>query len=407
MPGPGLDILGAEEIQEILEVLNSRELSRYRFDDVDHGAKPSKVYQFERNFESLTGAGHALGMNSCTSALLCGLWAAGIGEGDEVLVPGYMFVASVASIVYSGATPVLVEIDDSFCVDPEDISRKITPRTRALMVVHMLGAPAAMDELRALAQKHNLMLIEDCAQAGGCFYKQRAVGTFGIFGAFSLNVFKTFTAGDGGILLTNDEDLYKKAFAIHDHGAAPFRVGVTDSYRFFGLNFRMHELTGAVAGAQLRKLRENLARLRASKQKLATQIGEIPGARRRRLTDAEGECGTVLVYIFDHPEVAHRVASALGIVPLSRSGKHNYANIPQLSQPARFGSRAGHFNFGPGCLPRTDDLLNRSLALSVGVSDSYLGTGFGINVHSTEPEIERAAEKFRMTVEQIHETMPN
>lgn len=401
MPGPGLEMLGAEEIAEVVEVLESRELSRYRFDD-DGSAAPSKVYSFERALEAMTGARHCLGMNSCTSALLAGLWAAGVGPGDEVIVPGYTFIASIAAVAYAGATPVLAEIDESLSLDPEDVRRKITPQTRAVLAVHMMGAPCDMGRLEPLAREHDLLLIEDCAQAGGGSYRGRALGTFGAYGAFSLNVFKTFTAGDGGVLLTNDTRLYERAFAIHDHGARPHRVGVADANSFLGLNFRMHELTGAVAGAQLRKLPAILDRLRESRARLRAAIGPVPHASVRRCYDEEGDCATVLAYTFETAALARAVAEGLGVITLADSGKHNYANIPQLARRAMpVGScpldcdvRPLGGTYEPGTLPRTEDLLARTVALSVGVVDSYLGTGFGINVRSGEDEIERAAERF-------------
>ncbi len=407
MAGPGLSMLGPEEIAEVVSVLESRELSRYRFDDGGTAA-PSKVFLFERALEKMTGARHCLGMNSCTSALLSGMWAAGIGPGAEVIVPGYTFIASIAAIAYAGATPILAEIDDSLNIDPADVRRKISPRTRAIMAVHMMGAPCDMHELTAIAEEHNLLLLEDCAQAGGGSYRGRFLGTFGAFGAFSLNVFKTFTAGDGGVLVTNDTQLYERAFAIHDHGARPNRVGVADANSVLGLNFRMHELTGAVAGAQLQKLPAILARLRENKAKLRAAIGAVARARERRVNDHEGDCATVLAFTFETAELARAVGDNLGTITLASSGKHNYANMPQLVRHALpvgacpFDCDVHPFKgtYEPGSLPQTDDLLARTVALSVGVVDSYLGTAFGINIHSGEQEIARVAETFKQQVDE-------
>jgi dTDP-4-amino-4,6-dideoxygalactose transaminase len=412
MPGPGLDLIGAEEAKELMEVLESKNLSRYRFDD-DGTSGPSKVFLFERACEEMTGARHCLGMNSCTSALLVGMWAAGIGPGDEVIVPGYTFVAPIAAIAYAGAVPILAEIDESLTIDPEDVRRKITSRTKAILVVHMLGVACQMETLQALAEEHDLVVLEDCAQAGGGRFRGRALGTFGTFGAFSLNVFKTFTAGDGGVLLTNDTALYERAFAIHDHGARPNRVGVIDANTVFGLNFRMHELTGAIAGAQLKKLPRILELLRRNKAKLRMAIGPLTNVSERRIYDEGGECATVLAYTFDSIQLAKAVASGLGTITLAESGKHNYANMPQLGRHAlpferlsgvcNSNSLAGSYD--RGSLPRTDDLLARTLALSVGVVDSYLGTGFGINIRSSDSEIVRTADEFvrrvRMASEEI------
>jgi dTDP-4-amino-4,6-dideoxygalactose transaminase len=396
MPGPGLQLLGPEERAEVLEVLDSRELSRYRFGD-DSLASPSKTFLFEQELSEFTGARYCLGTNSCTSALLAGIWAAGIGAGDEVIVPGYTFVASIAAIAYAGATPVLAEIDDSLTIDPNDVRRKITPRTKAILAVHMLGAPCNMEALRLITKEYGTMLIEDCAQAGGGQFQGRALGTFGSFGAFSLNVFKTFTAGDGGVLLTNDRHLYERAFAVHDHGARPHRAGVADADSILGLNFRMHELTGAVARAQLKKLPSILSRLRDNKTRLRDAIGSLPYCQERRIHDAAGECATVLAYSFTSAQQAKMLADSLGTITLSQSGKHNYANIPQLAHRALpVGSFRGSFK--AGVLPQTDALLARTVALSVGVVDSYLGTGFGVDIHSNDTEIQRVARLFRLSV---------
>ncbi|MGW2642929.1 DegT/DnrJ/EryC1/StrS family aminotransferase [Streptomyces sp. NPDC001348] len=410
MAGPGVSRIGLEEEAELLSVVRERELSRYRFDDHDGSALPSKVSRFEEEFRTLTGARHCLGMNSCTSALYAGLLAAGVGPGDEVIVPGYTFIASIAAVAHTGAEPVLAEIDESLLLDPADVAAKITSRTKAVMAVHMLGAPCDLDALLDVTREHGLLLVEDCAQAGGGTYRGRHLGTVGGLGAFSLNVFKTFTAGDGGVLLTDDDDLYETAFALHDHGAAPLRSGVTDGPPLFGLNLRMHELTGAFALAQVRKLPDTLRTLRANRDKFADAIGDLPGVTRRRLHDPDGDCATVLAYTFASAAMAAEVAARLGTITLSHSGKHNYANMPQLRPDLRTPAqsrmrRPDHAvlrrSYPPGSLPRTDDLLSRSIALSVGVVDSYLGSGVGIDVTAEDDTIEAAARLFRTTVEDV------
>ncbi|MGX2993481.1 DegT/DnrJ/EryC1/StrS family aminotransferase [Streptomyces sp. JNUCC 64] len=408
MAGPGLSRIGPEEEAELLDVVRERELSRYRFDDHDGSALPSKVSRFEQEFRALTGARHCLGMNSCTSALYAGLLAAGVGPGDEVIVPGYTFIASIAAVVHTGAEPVLAEIDESLLLDPADVATRITSRTKAVLAVHMLGAPCDLDALDALTREHGLLLVEDCAQAGGGTYRGRHLGTFGRFGAFSLNVFKTFTAGDGGVLLTGDDELYETAFALHDHGAAPLRLGVTDGPPLFGLNLRMHELTGAFALAQVRKVPDILRTLRANRDKFVHAIGDLPGVTPRPLHDREGDCATVQAYTFTSAALAEEVATRLGTITLSRSGKHHYANMSQL-QPdplaatapgTRRPDRAVTRRCYPlGSLPRTDDLLNRTIALSVGVVDSYLGSGVGIDATADDEAIGAAARLFRSTVE--------
>ena len=255
MPGPGMELIGEEEIQEVLEVLRSGYLYRYNVaPGTELGARfQGKVLKLEQEVARLSQVRYAVAVNSGTSALLAALAGLGIGPGDEVIVPGFTFVASISSIVYAGAVPVLAEIDRTFNLDPEDVKRKITPRTKAIMVVHMMGNPAHLDQLKVVADEHRLFLIEDCAQAFGAAYKGRSIGSIGQVGTFSFNVYKTITSGDGGMVITNDEEVYKRTFAFHDQGHLPLRTGVEIGQRpFLGLDFRYTELQAAVMLAQLR-----------------------------------------------------------------------------------------------------------------------------------------------------------
>ena len=180
MPGPGLDVLGEEEIAEVVGVLRSGFLSRYGpNDDPAFGAR---VRLFEDEVAKLTGVRHALAVNSGSSAIWLALAALGIGPGDEVIVPGFTFVASISAIVYVRALPVLAEVDATFNLDPADVEARITPRTKAILAVHMLGNPARLDELRAVADWHGIALIEDCAQAFGASYHGKGVGSIGEIG---------------------------------------------------------------------------------------------------------------------------------------------------------------------------------------------------------------------------------
>jgi 8-amino-3,8-dideoxy-alpha-D-manno-octulosonate transaminase len=163
MPGPGFDLIGEEEIAEVVEVLRAGHI--YRYGAPDNPNFKAKVWQFEEAVARQAGVKHALALNSGTTALWVALLGLGIGPGDEVIVPGFTFIASIASIIYARAVPILAEVDRTFNLDPVDVERKITPRTKAIMVVHLMGNLARMDELRAIADRHNLRLIEDCAQA--------------------------------------------------------------------------------------------------------------------------------------------------------------------------------------------------------------------------------------------------
>ncbi|WP_199440243.1 DegT/DnrJ/EryC1/StrS family aminotransferase [Umezawaea beigongshangensis] len=407
MSGPGYSFLGDEEKALVNQALDGWQLNRYRFDE---SAGPSMVHTLEREFEQRTGARHCLAVNSCTSALVTALAALGVGPGDEVIVPGYTFIASIAAIVHRGAVPVLAEIDESLTLDPLDVARQITPATKAVLAVHMLGAPAAMDELRRITDEHGLLLIEDAAQACGGRYRGRALGTIGDAGAFSLNLFKIITSGDGGLLTLADDEVYERAFAFHDHGFKPLRHGAADADSLFGMNLRMHELSGAVALGQLRKIDDILGTLRKQKTAFADAIGDLPGVTRRPVTDPDGECSSFLVLQFESTDAARAVAGLLGTSTLIDSGRHYYGNMPQL-----LGLRtptAGEHPFGcpahptdrrytPNMLPRTDDVLGRSIALSVGVVDSYLGSGVGITPFSSPDEITTVAGAVRSAVNEV------
>ncbi|MET8139679.1 DegT/DnrJ/EryC1/StrS family aminotransferase [Sphaerisporangium sp. NPDC005288] len=408
MPGPGYAHFGAEEEKNILEVV---EQWRNASDAFGALTAESQIDRFEAEAAAKFGAPYCVAVNSGTSSLLTALAALGVGPGDEVIVPGYMFVASLATIVYSGATPVLAEIDDSFTLDVEDVRRRLTPRTRAIMAVHMLGAPSAMDALTELAREHGLAVIEDVAQACGGTYQGRPLGTWGDAGAFSLNPFKVITAGEGGFVLTRDPRIHQRAFSFHDHGFLPGKLEAGEGDLLFGLNLHMTEFGAAIARAQLEKIDDILLRMREVKHAFVEQIPGRPGVRRRTLHDPVGECATLAVYVFDAPDAARAVADHLGVTVLAESPKHNYARIPALpaltsadrpSSPFRVPlDPSAAANYRPGRLPRTDDLLGRSVAVAIGLSDSYLGAGFGVTVHSGPADIDRAADMFRSTLNRV------
>jgi 8-amino-3,8-dideoxy-alpha-D-manno-octulosonate transaminase len=328
-----------------------------------------------------------------TGAIMSALVALGVGPGVEVLVPGYTFVASISAVLVVGGIPVLAEIDDSLTMDPADLEGKITGRTRVIMPVHMLGNPSAMDAINAVAKRHGLAVLEDSAQALGATYHGKSVGRFSDIGAFSLNINKTITCGDGGLVATDDTALYERAFAYHDQGHKPLRMGLEIGARsILGVNLRMNELTGAFALGQLEKLDRVLSMLKHGKARFKAAIADarIPGMRFRTLNDP-GECATLLVVIFDDPARAARVAKDLGSRTVAESGWHVYNHMEQILAVT---DEQGRPRYHRGMLPRTDAVLARSIALSVGVVDPGLGAGFGINVLSTDAEIDAAAARF-------------
>lgn len=391
MPGPGFYFYGEEERKEVMDVLESGYLSRYGTED--DPLYKQKVFTLEREFAHKMGARHCIAVNSGTSALMAALVAAGIRPGDEVLVPGYTFIASMSAVIAVGAIPVLVEIDESLTMDPADLAQKITPRTRAVMPVHMLGNPCDLKKILETASRHQFIVIEDCCQALGGSYQGQMLGAFGIFGAFSLNSYKVINTGDGGLLITNQEDLYKRAFAFHDQGHLPLRKGVEIGSRtLIGINMRMNELTGAFALGQLRKLESILATLREKKLKFkqAIQAGNIHNMTFRRINDP-GECATLLTIQFPTEALTEKIASALRSKAVYHSGWHVYNNMEQL---LAFRTPDGKQPYKKNMLPRTDSILSRSINLSVGVVDPGLGADFGINPLSTDAEIAQKAEEF-------------
>ena len=281
MPGPGMELIGEEEKREILDVLESGYL--FRYGSQDNTDFKAKVYQLEQQVANLIGVPYAVAVNSGTSALLVALSGLGVGPGDEVIVPGYTFIASFSSVIYARAIPILAEVDRTLNLDPEDVRKKISPRTKAILAVHMLGNPARMDALRAIADEHDLLLIEDCAQAFGASYQGRMLGSIGQAGIYSFNIFKTITAGDGGMIVTNDEAAYRKFFGIHDQGHSPLRMGVEVGQRpFVGQDFRMTELSAAVLLAQLGKFEHILNHLRGNKRRFKECNRGFTGIRIQR-----------------------------------------------------------------------------------------------------------------------------
>lgn len=407
MPGPGLELVGDEEIEQVVAVLRSGYLGRYGpDDDPKFGAT---VYRFERQVEEALGVGHALAVNSGTSALQCILAALDIGPGDEVIVPGFTYVASISSVVYSGAYPVLAEVDETLNLDPEDVERRITDRTKAILAVHMMGNPARLTELKAIADQHGLHLIEDACQAFGAAYRGRPVGTIGVAGAVSFNIFKTLTSGDGGMVLTDDERLYQRAFAFHDQGHMPNRKGIEIGQRsFLGLNFRMTELSGAVLLAQFARLDEIRSRLRENKAIFKSVIAGVPGLEFRHLPDPDGDLATFLTVLLPDEEIARAIVAKLGTSVVGDSGWHVYNHMEHLLAQRTAVNRGCPFHcpdtygsprpYSAHMLPQTDAILSRAVNVGIGVGDPNLGSAFGVTVKDDTSTVRERAEHFKEVV---------
>lgn len=274
----------------------------------------SRAERFEKEYAQKVGAKYVLAVNSGTSALIAALIAAGIGPGDEVIIPGYTFFASASAVVVARGIPVIVEIDESMTIDPEAIRKAITPRTKAILPVHMVGHPCRMEAIMEIAREHGLVVIEDSAQACGGQYKGRYLGTWGDMGCISLDAYKVIGAGEGGIITTDNEWLYTRAQSYHDTAACwrPDRYARErkEGELFCGENYRMPELCAAVALAQLRKLDALNAATRAIYWQLRKEIELPKGARWVEPLDPDGVCGYTLAILFASTADAIKAANA-------------------------------------------------------------------------------------------------
>lgn len=301
-----------EQIRRIIEKEEHNvksQLVRY------YNPQPSRVAAFEAMVREMFGVKYALAVNSGTSALMAAYVAAGIGPGMEVIVPAYTFFATAAAVVACKAIPVIAEIDDSLTIDPEDVARKITPYTKAIVPVHMVGNAANMDAIMELAREHNLMVIEDNAQACGGKYKGRYLGTIGHLGCFSLSTYKVVGAGEAGMVLTNDEYLYIRATSQHDTAACwrpdRFAKERMPGELFCGENYRLSELEGAVLIPQFRRMQQDLWRYNANLRRIVDHLEKFPKTRVRRSNDPEGDVGYALILIAEDREAAGKLAEAL------------------------------------------------------------------------------------------------
>lgn len=309
-------------VRERADELKGPHLFRY------YNPRPSKVAAAEKAFAEFLGAKHVLAVNSCTSALIAALRALGIGAGDEVVVPAYTFFASAAVVGACNAIPVIADVDDTLTLDPRDVESKITPRTRAIIVVHMRGKPAQMNPLLAIAARHKLAVIEDVAQAAGGSYKGRMLGTLGTLGCFSFDYYKILNSGEGGFVVTNDEWLHTRAQSWHDCAACwrPNRYAAErrEGELFCGENYRMSELQGAVALAQIRKAPQFLAGYRRGFAQIVERLKLPPTVKLQRVTDSAGDACTNVILFMPDVETTRRALTAMQAAGVPAGGIYDH-----------------------------------------------------------------------------------
>ncbi len=276
---PAYRVIGEEEKKEVSRVLDSGILSKYLgcWDPDFYGGK--EVQSLEKEWAEHFGVKHAIAVNSCTSGLICAIGAAGISPGDEVIVTPHTMVASVTCPIFYGGVPVFADIEEEYlCLDPKSVESKITERTKAIVVVDIYGQPYDVEAINSIAERHNLIVIEDCAQAPGAKYKEKFAGTLGDIGVYSLNYHKHIHTGEGGMIVTDDDVLADRVRLIRNHAEAVVGDKEVDSLvNMVGFNFRLTEVQAAIGRVQLRKLDGLLEERVKNCNYLAERLSQIPG----------------------------------------------------------------------------------------------------------------------------------
>jgi 8-amino-3,8-dideoxy-alpha-D-manno-octulosonate transaminase len=366
---PGYELIGKEEQDQLMDIFNTSNgvLFPHGFDALRNNRY--RVREFEKKFAEKTGSKYAQAVTSGTIAQVVAMLAMGVKPGDEVITQAFTFVATVETIIAIGAIPVIVDVDETYNMDPIELEKAITPKTKLIVPVHMLGNPAAMDEIMAIAQKNNIAVLEDSCEALGASYKGQFAGTVGHVGVYSLDFGKTITTGEGGMIVTNDEKIYKFCKEYHDHGheSNPAFPRGRDTRTMAGMNYRMNEMQGAVGMAQLEKLETIVNANRANKAYLVNNINSEK-IKYRVLTDADGDLSDTLIFNFKLQE------EALKFVDLYKQAGYGTKNIPDAIDWHFAGTWNHMFNEVPAYKnswktewQKSADLLYRSVALPINV----------------------------------------
>ncbi|MBR5871095.1 MAG: aminotransferase class I/II-fold pyridoxal phosphate-dependent enzyme [Clostridia bacterium] len=367
--------IGQEEIDAVARAILSKDF--FKINGAGH-----EVLNFEREWSEYVGAPYALLMTSGFGALVCGLIGMGIGPGDEVIVPGYTYIASALAVLAVGAIPVIAEIDETMTIDVADVEKKLSAHTKAVIPVHIQGFPSNMDGLRALADKHGIKILEDACQADGGMYHGKFLGAIGDAGAYSYNYFKIMTAGEGGALVTSDRTIFERTLIYHDSSAVAFFGSQLDGISeplFGGTEFRVSDITGAILREQLKRMPTMMADLRRNRTALAervcTKLTQAPSH------DIEGDCGTTLALRFETAEecrafTARCAEKGIGLTIPIDTGKHVYTNWTQVMEkrgalhpamdPYKMKENEGlQMDYTMDMCPKTLDYLSRTAYVGI------------------------------------------
>lgn len=376
---PGYEWIGETEKEQINEVLETGILFRYEFDKERKGVY--KVKEFEEKFAQYTGAVYAHAVTSGSAALKVALAALGVGPGDEVITQGFTFLATFEAIIEAGAVPIPAEIDKTLNLDPDDFREKISDRTKAVIPVHMLGSPANIQEIIKVANEKDVKVIEDTAQALGAAVGGKKLGTWGDMGTYSFDFYKTMTTGEGGMVVTNDPDLYTRAseYADHGHDHNPEVGRALEGRNFLGFNYRMNEIQGAIGLAQLSKLDEMIERQHQNQELIREALESLDGIEMRDLPEKGKDSFTHVCFFVETGEKAVAFQKSLAekgvpAVYFKNNLWHYLPNWEHLIQkktawqgPHPFGGPiyGRDFEYSPDMLPKSDAILERLLVMPV------------------------------------------
>ena len=364
------------EEQALMEVVESGSPFRYW-----GPGKPTKVLRFEENFAKHMGTRFALGVTSGTAALDCAVTGLGVGPGDEVIVPAYTWWSDYTCVVHAGALPVFADIDRTLNIDPKDFERKITPRTKAVIAVHLLGGPCDMEPIMEIARRRGVAVLEDCAQCVGGSYRGKKLGSIGDVGIYSFQINKTMTSGEGGAVVTSDPRIYERAARFHDMGTIRGlfvdRMGSSQEQTFAGENFRMNELTGAVLGAQLTKLDTMVAHLRSHAEAVYDGIKDVAGIRLRHRPDPDGDIGYSVFFEVKDKLMRDRCIDGLRerkvptsrlsgsvLLPVAESVINKRTRHPEW--PSFTSPHGKAIEYGPDCCRQTLGIYDRFVQVRIG-----------------------------------------
>ncbi|MCL2810578.1 MAG: aminotransferase class V-fold PLP-dependent enzyme [Clostridia bacterium] len=392
--GLGWSVIDHKEIDAVTSVLKQpQHLFRYPLPGYE-----SNCQGFERELRENLGVKGALMVASGTSALTLCLSAYGIGPGDEVIIPGYTYISTASAVTNAGAVPVVADIDESLGLDPADVERRITPSTKAVILVHMQGVPGRVRAVREVCKKHNLKLIEDACQAVGATYFGKHVGMESDAFAWSLNYYKILTCGEGGVFFSNDQDAFLRGIYAHDPGSPMWKTGLARGAKlspYTQLGIRGNEVCAAIARVQLAKLDTILGKTRALKKRLLACLDQPVNYRLQHVDDPEGDCGISICLIAADKERAAVMSNlmdeqGLEIGSAFNEGfpdRHIYSywdailnkeSATPAGYPWKDANYKGNVQYAKDMCPKTLDILSRSLR-------------FSMNVNMTEQNMEEVA----------------